>query len=357
MKRNAFTLIELLVVIAIILLLMGILLPGLSNARQSAQSAACSMNLRTFGMAFEMYGSNDPEGVRTSGAFDHLRDGDVRNFGWVADVVRQKVGSPGKMLCPTNRSKISEKVGDYVGVTSTATPNPDRPHPIPVVPVGTQSAEFWAKGYNSNYATTWHFVRGDPTATDGYGTNGDASDPNKCPKDGDGPLSSNHLSRSSISAERIVIMGDARVGDDADALLDSTKATAINNFADESVARAGDLNCESFTDGMNIDYAGVTGNSGEKGHDFSDIAPLHRPKSGDYIGGFANILFADGHVAAVYDSAGALGNTPDGFLGPYKTSSGTFQINMESFREIRKSMWFGRLRPKLGASGGGSNEG
>src|SRR3972149_2200964 len=98
-RQSGFTLIELLVVVAIIALLVAILLPSLARARESAKSAACASYLRTFGSAFEIYAAQS-NGVRSSGAFDHLRDGDVRRIGWVADVVNLKVGSPGKVLRP-----------------------------------------------------------------------------------------------------------------------------------------------------------------------------------------------------------------------------------------------------------------
>jgi prepilin-type N-terminal cleavage/methylation domain-containing protein/prepilin-type processing-associated H-X9-DG protein len=70
---RAFTLVELLVVIAIIAVLVGILLPAVSRAREQANTAICLSNLRMIGLSVRMYANdfrNYPPPVRTdSGSY------------------------------------------------------------------------------------------------------------------------------------------------------------------------------------------------------------------------------------------------------------------------------------------------
>jgi prepilin-type N-terminal cleavage/methylation domain-containing protein len=86
-QRTGFTLIELLVVIAILSLLLGIVLPVLSQAKHHARRMACSGNLRQVGVAIHLYADDfddtipfGPAGRPVTGSNFYTVTGDVTSL-------------------------------------------------------------------------------------------------------------------------------------------------------------------------------------------------------------------------------------------------------------------------------------
>lgn len=67
LRTRGFTLIEVLVVVAIIATLAAVLLPSLARARANARSSVCMSNLHQFGVALQMYQSENKDYIPRGG--------------------------------------------------------------------------------------------------------------------------------------------------------------------------------------------------------------------------------------------------------------------------------------------------
>src|SRR5438105_7648562 len=108
--RQAFTLVELLVVIGIIALLIGILLPALTHAREAANRAACLSNLRQLYQALSMYANQSKDHIPIGYISDEFQWNYTANFanstrafitqfGLLRDV--KLLDNPATFFCPS----------------------------------------------------------------------------------------------------------------------------------------------------------------------------------------------------------------------------------------------------------------
>ncbi|MEM8737050.1 MAG: prepilin-type N-terminal cleavage/methylation domain-containing protein [Planctomycetota bacterium] len=115
LRHRGFTLIELLVVISIIALLIGILLPALGAARESARGVACLANIRSLNQGTQSYAADfddyvprtDDGGTRSNNVTINGNRkaptpwGKLVNQGYLGKADRNQMQVAGFFLCPS----------------------------------------------------------------------------------------------------------------------------------------------------------------------------------------------------------------------------------------------------------------
>lgn len=283
---RAFTLIELLIVISIIAVLIGILVPSLAGARDSAKLVKCFSNMRQLAMSSLSY-ANDQRGFYTSGGWDNDQvesNGPIDQSGWVADMNNgQYLSAPvGTFLCPGNVTQYARALRPGGGAVPWATYS------------AAQTDDLILRGFNTNYCQSWAMAHTDVKRH----TGGPPANPGgggwKNRLANRGPL--NEKSLGNVDISKVPLFGDM--------IVELNPAEVKYVFYRGVRYAAGSV----LTDGpVTMVPATPLGGVGPGRQNFMDFGPAHGKmgvfRDGRYDNDAAqgNISFADGHAETFRD--------------------------------------------------------
>jgi prepilin-type N-terminal cleavage/methylation domain-containing protein/prepilin-type processing-associated H-X9-DG protein len=122
-ERAAFTLVELLIVIAIIGVLVGLLMPTVSGARESARRTACASNLRQISGCLTVYAADNDRKLpyitdRTDSSSDHLWELSNKT----RDALIKGTTARDIFYCPS--SELRQDIDKYWSLNTATRPTP-----------------------------------------------------------------------------------------------------------------------------------------------------------------------------------------------------------------------------------------
>jgi prepilin-type N-terminal cleavage/methylation domain-containing protein len=112
-KRGAFTLVELLVVIGIIAVLIGILLPALSKARDQANTVACAATERQFYACWQMYANANRGHVLLCRLQTNNREEGFYDGVLLGNIMKSNTGDRGKDSAHVINQLLTCKAADH----------------------------------------------------------------------------------------------------------------------------------------------------------------------------------------------------------------------------------------------------
>jgi len=114
-RRGGFTLIEILVVVAIIALLISILIPSLSRAREQTKRAVCLANLSTLGKAMIIYADASKDVLPNDNPANSVIASQNGSAQVLIALARKYAPDPGVFHCPMDRDPSPKRIitADY----------------------------------------------------------------------------------------------------------------------------------------------------------------------------------------------------------------------------------------------------